>query len=354
MCCTEHKGKTQKGSLSMPKKKTFRFSEKWNLRFMDLAKLIAGWSKDDSTKVGCVIIGPDKEVRSMGYNGFPRGVDDTIQARKIRPTKYDFTEHAERNAIYNAGLYGASVKGCSLYVTLPPCADCARGIIQSGISEIIYLDMPKDDSQKIAGWRDKLNVSFEMFDEAGIIYKPLNGSPNRGPVADCFATLKIFDTMELNQLSDNLIRVNGRELQSYICTEETNELISEMILNNSFYNIAQETADFIITRNHVVRAYDIGTPVCEARAKKLLSPNFAKDTNQKVVALLDFQKSLIKYVNRNAATLTEITNKIANADVAIINSIIENNNLPQVKQAITEKIKRTIEREFIKKSREYK
>ena len=338
----------------MTNKNTFRFSEKWNLRFMDLAKLIAQWSKDESTKVGCVIIGPDKEVRSMGYNGFPRGVDDTISTRKLRPTKYDFTEHAERNAIYNAGLYGASVKGCSLYVTLPPCADCARGIIQSGISEIIYLDMPKDNSQKIAGWRDKLSVSFEMFDEAGVIYKPLNASPNKEPSADCFATLKVFDTNELNQLSDNLIRVNGKELQSYICTEETNELVREMVLNNSFHNTAQETADFIITRNHVIRAYDIGQAVFETRAKKLLTPNFVTNTTQKIVALLDFQKALIKYVNRNAATLTEITNKIADADVAIVNSIIENNNLPQVKQAIAEKTKRTIEREFIKKNREYK
>ena len=140
---------------------------------MDLAKLIATWSKDNSTKVGCVIIGPNKEIRSTGYNGFPRGVDDSIAERKERPLKYEFTEHAERNAIYNAGLYGASIKDCVMYVTFPPCVDCARGIIQSGIREVIYLDMPKDKTQNIPGWREKLGTSFQMFNEAGVIYKSI-------------------------------------------------------------------------------------------------------------------------------------------------------------------------------------
>ena len=72
-------------------------------RFMNLA-YVAEWSKDRSTKVGCVVIGPDREVRSMGYNGFPRGINDEIERRHARPDKY--TEHAERNAIYNAARVG--------------------------------------------------------------------------------------------------------------------------------------------------------------------------------------------------------------------------------------------------------
>ena len=157
----------------MQSKTQFTFSDKWNARFMDMAKLVAGWSKDDSTKVGCVVVGPNKEIRSTGYNGFPRGVDDTITERKMRPTKYKFTEHAERNAIYNGVLYGASFKDCVMYVTFPPCVDCARGIIQSGIREVIYMDIPNDKSQKIPGWRDDLQNSFDMFDEAGVKYKSL-------------------------------------------------------------------------------------------------------------------------------------------------------------------------------------
>ena len=140
---------------------------------MDIAQLISTWSKDTSTKLGCVVIGPDKEIRTTGYNGFPRGVNDRITSRLGRPTKYKFTEHAERNAIYNASLYGASLKDCVMYVTYPPCVDCARGIIQSGIREVIYLDMPKDKSQNIPGWRDDLQISFAMFDEAGVLYKSI-------------------------------------------------------------------------------------------------------------------------------------------------------------------------------------
>lgn len=151
----------------------FTFSDKWNMRFMDMAKLIATWSKDNSTKVGCIVVDSDKRILTTGYNGFPRGVDDTIAARHERPAKYKFTEHAERNAMYNALTYGVSLKGCIMYVTFPPCVDCARGIIQSGIREVIYLDMPADKTQKIPGWRDDLQNSFDMFNEAGVIYKSI-------------------------------------------------------------------------------------------------------------------------------------------------------------------------------------
>ena len=148
-------------------------SKNWDLRFMKVAEEVATWSKDNSTRVGCVVVGPHKEIRATEYNGFPRGVDDSIPERHGRPIKYKFTEHAERNAIFNALLYGASFKDCVMYVTLPPCVDCARGIIQSGIKEVVYLDMPDVKSQKIPGWRDDLAISFQMFDEAGVKYKSL-------------------------------------------------------------------------------------------------------------------------------------------------------------------------------------
>ncbi|HOY47735.1 MAG TPA: dCMP deaminase family protein [Alphaproteobacteria bacterium] len=151
------------------------FSEKWNNRFMDLARNISTWSKDDSTKVGCVIIGPDKEIRSTGYNGLPRGVDDSNPERKERPVKYSFFEHAERNAIYNATLFGTSLRDCSIYVTVAPCADCARAIIQSGIKEVFFcVPNPKDEKSKLAGWRDSIKYSLEMFDEAGVKYNVMN------------------------------------------------------------------------------------------------------------------------------------------------------------------------------------
>ena len=153
-------------------KKSFTFTDKWNVRFMQMAKLISDWSKDTSTKVGCVIVSPQKAILSMGYNGFPRGVDDTPQYRQMRPTKYEFVVHAEENALLNAGKNGTRLDGGILYVTMPPCTRCAGSIIQSGIKEVIYLE--PDVQKQIPGWRDNLKYSFEMFNEAGVKYQEMS------------------------------------------------------------------------------------------------------------------------------------------------------------------------------------
>ncbi len=144
------------------------FSEKWHKRFMDVAELVATWSKDKSTKVGAIVVGPDREIRSTGYNGIVRGVSDDIPERLERPTKYDFTEHAERNAVYNACLIGASLKGCVIYVTAMPCPDCARAIIQAGIKTVVTRRVKIDENTPVGTWRDKLVYSEQMFKEAGI------------------------------------------------------------------------------------------------------------------------------------------------------------------------------------------
>lgn len=149
------------------------FTSKWNYRFMELAELIATWSKDPSTKTGAVVVGPNKEIRATGYNGLVRGVDDNISERMERPTKYDFFEHAERNAIYNACLTGTCLKGCTIFCTLTPCTDCARAIIQAGITEVVTYKFETSDSDPKNTWRDKLNYSAEMFKEAGVTYVAL-------------------------------------------------------------------------------------------------------------------------------------------------------------------------------------
>ena len=146
------------------------FSDKWHHRFMELAFLVASWSKDPSTKTGAVVVGPDREIRATGYNGLVLGVDDNISERMERPTKYDFFEHAERNAIYNACLTGTSLKGCVLYATHAPCTDCARAIIQAGIKMVITNKIIIDENSPKGTWRDKLEYSAQMFKEAGIEY----------------------------------------------------------------------------------------------------------------------------------------------------------------------------------------
>ncbi len=144
------------------------FSDKWNKRFMDVADLVATWSKDTSSKIGAVVVGEDKEIRATGYNGIVRGVDDDTPERMERPIKYDFFEHAERNAVYNACLTGTSLKGCTIYVTTMPCPDCARAIIQSGIKCVITRKVIIDENTPKGTWRDKLIFSEQMFNEAGI------------------------------------------------------------------------------------------------------------------------------------------------------------------------------------------
>jgi dCMP deaminase len=140
----------------------------WDQRWLDLATDVASWSRDFSTIVGCVIVGTANQVLSTGYNGFPRGVNDDITERYERPAKYQWTEHGERNAIYNAARTGVALEGASLYVTatpsLYPCADCARGIIQSGIVTVVC-DAPDWDHPR---WSEAFIVTSMMLSEAGI------------------------------------------------------------------------------------------------------------------------------------------------------------------------------------------
>jgi dCMP deaminase len=137
----------------------------WNRKYIELTQYIAQWSKDRSTKVGAVIVSLDNRVISMGYNGFCRGIDDDLEERHERPAKYFWTEHAERNAIYNAAFHGIKIEGATLYCSLFPCVDCARAIIQSGIKNIHVLSTP-DFSHKTYG--EQFKVSLEMFREADV------------------------------------------------------------------------------------------------------------------------------------------------------------------------------------------
>lgn len=138
----------------------------WNEYFMAMARFVAQKSKDQSVKVGVVIVGPDNEVRSTGYNGFPRGINETDPARWERPIKYQFVEHAERNAIYNAARSGATTKNCTAYMESPPCADCARALIQAGIMKVVVTtNNPFKDR---ADWKQSIEFAENLLFEAGV------------------------------------------------------------------------------------------------------------------------------------------------------------------------------------------
>lgn len=132
---------------------------KWSQRFLDLAEHIAEWSHDPRTKVGAVIVDEQKRVVSMGYNGFPRGVNDSDERYNDRSTKHLFVCHAERNALDNAPH---SVQGCTMYVPLIPCNECAKSIIQNGISKVVSYKTNREDT---FNW----DITRIMFEEAGVL-----------------------------------------------------------------------------------------------------------------------------------------------------------------------------------------
>ena len=139
-------------------------SAKWDGRFLNLAKHISEWSKDPSTKVGCVVVGIDREIRSTGFNGFPRGIEDSMDRLEDREQKYPLICHAEENAIMHAARIGISLKDCSAYVTWPPCSRCARSLIQAGVNEVVY----PSDSEMPERWKDDFEIAIGMMEEAGV------------------------------------------------------------------------------------------------------------------------------------------------------------------------------------------
>lgn len=141
-------------------------NSKWDNRMMDLAEHVAGWSKDPSTKVGCVIMREDRTVASMGYNGFPRGVMDQIDRYANREVKYTMVVHAEANAIVSAA---GPVKGMTAYCTLYPCCECAKLLIQAGIKEVVVKSLEKTER-----FYDSMVTSERMFREAGVTLRAVD------------------------------------------------------------------------------------------------------------------------------------------------------------------------------------
>ena len=134
--------------------------KKWDLRFLEMARNAAGWSKDPSTKVGSIIVDDDKRVISVGYNGFPKGVNDDERLDN-REEKYKVIVHAERNALLFANK---NVEGCHIY-TYPfmPCSVCAGMIIQSGIKRVVTV------RNKNSRWQQDFEVSRGLLHESGIV-----------------------------------------------------------------------------------------------------------------------------------------------------------------------------------------
>ena len=146
------------------------------MHYMNGCHWVREKSKDQSTKVGCIIVGPDHEVRSTGYNGLPRGVNDSVEKHPERhdrvKDKYSWYAHAEENAIANAARMGTPLKGCTAYITAMPCPGCARMLINAGISTVYWAMDPSFVStpeRKIA-FEKMLSTSKAILREAGVVF----------------------------------------------------------------------------------------------------------------------------------------------------------------------------------------
>lgn len=143
--------------------KSISISPKWDQRFLELAGHVAAWSKDPSTKAGAVLVGRRRQQISLGYNGFPPGIEDTSERLNDRQTKYNLVVHAERNALYNADF---DTEGGTMYVSpLPPCSDCAKSIITKGITRVVAIVPTEEQASR---WGESFELMAKMFAETGI------------------------------------------------------------------------------------------------------------------------------------------------------------------------------------------
>ena len=139
----------------------------WTEYFLSIAEAAKMKSKDRRTQIGAVIVGKDNEIVSTGYNSFPRGIDDNVEERQVRPEKYFWMVHGELNAILNAARIGVSTNHCRLYLTCGiPCSNCGRAIINAGITEV-YCKM-EDTTKNREKWDEESSKTKQMFQEAHV------------------------------------------------------------------------------------------------------------------------------------------------------------------------------------------
>jgi dCMP deaminase len=151
------------GSMSQsPADPLYEQQERWDRRFLELAAHISSWSKDPKTHVGCVIVDDKRRVISVGYNGFPRYVNDDSSKYEDRETKCKFVCHADRNALDNAPC---SVEGMTMYITHPPCTECQKSIIQKGIRRVVWY---KASERFKEIWGDGFDILAQVYNSGNI------------------------------------------------------------------------------------------------------------------------------------------------------------------------------------------
>lgn len=151
--------------LVLIEKELISDKNRWKTRFLKLAKHIAKDSKDPSTKVGAVIVDEDNNVRTIGYNGFPRGVKDTTERLNDRKLKYPLTVHAELNALLTMARVGTPTKGTTMVCTHYPCSNCSGAMVQAGIKEVVVYSANEDFKSR---WDEDMKMSELILKEGGV------------------------------------------------------------------------------------------------------------------------------------------------------------------------------------------
>lgn len=139
------------------------FLTEWDRRFLRIAHEVQSWSKDPSTKCGCVLV-LDRRIISTGYNGFPASLSDSLDRYRNREFKLAAVIHAEKNAIFNAAKNGASTENATAYVTWPPCSQCAASLIQAGVEKVVCPN-PRNGPER---WVKNFALGGDLLYEAGV------------------------------------------------------------------------------------------------------------------------------------------------------------------------------------------
>ena len=139
--------------------------DKWDVRFLKLARHVSLWSKDPSTKVGAIIVNNKKQILGIGYNGLARNIKDDEERYNNREVKYRLIVHAEDNAIINAKT---DVSGCTLYSSLFCCCECSKLIVQAGITRVVA---PVINKQQFERFKESFDAAKLMFKEANVTVK---------------------------------------------------------------------------------------------------------------------------------------------------------------------------------------